>query len=284
MSIYGSSSARLSRNFRRSGGVHAVLIITAVAIVGPLGMLVLNAFKSLADMARNPIGLPAVWRFENFATAWDQANLGRYFLNTGLVAGSTVVLVLLLSSLAGFVLARYRFRGNGTIILLFVAGLAVPIQLIAVPLYILMRDIGLLDNLASVTIVYVASGLSFAVFLLVTSFRTIPRELEDAARIDGAGPLRVYWSVMLPLARPTLATVGVINFLNAWNEFFIPLVFLGDRESLTVTVGLQSFVGDRGTAWELLLPALVMISLPTILVLIIAAKQLVRGLNVGAWR
>jgi ABC-type glycerol-3-phosphate transport system permease component len=264
--------------------IHVVLLVAAAIITAPLVTLVLDSFKSVPDMARHPLSLPADWLVTNFTRAWDDADLARALFNTSIVAVATVVFVLLFSSLGAFVLARYRFRGNGFIYMLFIAGLALPMNLMAVPLYVLMRDLHLLDNLTSVVLVYVGFGMSLGIFLLVTFFRSVPNDLEEAARIDGANGLQVYWHVMLPLARPTLAVVGIINFLGAWNALFIPLILLNSQDSMTVTVGLSAFVGKRGTAWDLLLPAMVMVSIPTVFVFILASKQFVRGLNAGATR
>lgn len=272
---------------RRPGGtflLYVVLTLGAAAIVVPLLNIVLMSFKTLPDMARDPMGLPTRWMLSNYASAWSQGNLGRYLLNSTVMAVVTVTLVLLCSSLTAYVLARYEFRGGSLLYMLFLAGLALPIQLIGVPLFVLMTNLGLINSLASVILVYSAAGMSFSVFLLVNFFRTVPNELEEAAVIEGAGPLRIYAYIMLPLVRPALATAGMINFVSAWNALFFPLIFLNNKDQMTVTVGVLSFIGQYNAQWNLLLPALVIVMLPTVIVFSFASRHFIRGLTGGAIR
>lgn len=269
---------------RAQAVVYILLALGALIMLFPLIDMVLMSFKSMSEMGTAPVGLPQTWLFSNYGTAWSQGNLGQYLVNSAIVSACSVVFVLLLSSLAAYVLARFEFPGNAFIYLLFLAGLALPIQLIAVPLFIIMKDLSLLNTLISVILVYTASGMSFSVFLLVNFFRTIPVDLEEAASIEGANSLSIYWLIMLPLLRPALTTVGLFNFVSSWNALFFPLIFLNDNSKMTVTVGVLSFVGQYSTQWNLLLPALVIITLPTVLVCIVASRQFIRGLTAGALR
>ena len=269
---------------REQAVVYILLTLGALIMLFPLIDMVLMSFKSMSEIGTAPVGLPQTWLFSNYGTAWSQGNLGQYLVNSAIVSACSVVFVLLLSSLAAYVLARFEFPGNAFIYLLFLAGLALPIQLIAVPLFIIMKDLSLLNTLISVILVYTASGMSFSVFLLVNFFRTIPVDLEEAASIEGANSLSIYWLIMLPLLRPAFTTVGLFNFVSSWNALFFPLIFLNDNSKMTVTVGVLSFVGQYSTQWNLLLPALVIITLPTVLVCIVASRQFIRGLTAGALR
>ncbi|HXT37173.1 MAG TPA: carbohydrate ABC transporter permease [Chloroflexota bacterium] len=269
---------------REQAVVYILLALGALIMLFPLIDMVLMSFKSMSEIGTAPVGLPQTWLFSNYGTAWSQGNLGQYLVNSAIVSACSVVFVLLLSSLAAYVLARFEFPGNAFIYLLFLAGLALPIQLIAVPLFIIMKDLSLLNTLISVILVYTASGMSFSVFLLVNFFRTIPVDLEEAASIEGANSLSIYWLIMLPLLRPAFTTVGLFNFVSSWNALFFPLIFLNDNSKMTVTVGVLSFVGQYSTQWNLLLPALVIITLPTVLVCIVASRQFIRGLTAGALR
>ncbi|HVC83025.1 MAG TPA: carbohydrate ABC transporter permease [Chloroflexota bacterium] len=269
---------------RAQAVVYVLLALGALIMLFPLIDMVLMSFKSMSEMGTSPVGLPQSWLFSNYSTAWSQGNLGQYLVNSAIVSACSVVFVLLLSSLTAYVLARFEFPGNAFIYLLFLAGLALPIQLIAVPLFIIMKNLSLLNTLISVILVYTASGMSFSVFLLVNFFRTIPVDLEEAASIEGANSLSIYWLIMLPLLRPALTTVGLFNFVSSWNALFFPLIFLNDNSRMTVTVGVLSFVGQYSTQWNLLLPALVIITLPTVLVCIVASRQFIRGLTAGALR
>jgi raffinose/stachyose/melibiose transport system permease protein len=272
---------------RRSGNrghllAHAVLMLGALLILLPLTNLVLMSFMSLPDMAASPIGLPPTWQFNNYADAWNQGNLGQYLVNTAIVALISVAGILLCSSLAAYVLARYKFRGNTAVYLLFLAGYALPIQLIAVPVFVMMKNLNLIDNLGSVILIYTAGGMPFSIFLLVNYFRTLPTELEEAARLEGANEFQIYAYIDMPLARPALTTVALFNFVGAWNGLFFPLILLADQNKMTVTVGVLSFIGQYEAQWNLILPALIIIMIPTLLVFALASGQFIRGLTAGA--
>lgn len=278
----GATRRRASN--RTQALVYAILTLGALIMLFPLLNMALMSFKSMNDMSANPVALPQSWLFSNYSTAWSEGNLGQYLINSAVVSVVSVLLVGLLSSLAAYVLARFEFRGNTLIYMLFLAGLALPIQLIAVPLFIIMKNLNIINNLLSVILVYIASGMSFSVFLLVNFFRTIPVEMEEAARIEGANSLQIYAYIMIPLVRPALTTVGLFNFVSSWNALFFPLIFLNEKSQETVTVGVLSFVGQYSTQWNLLLPALVIVILPTVLVFIFASRQFIRGLTAGAVR
>jgi ABC-type glycerol-3-phosphate transport system permease component len=264
--------------------VYTILSMGAFAMLFPLLNMVGMSLKTMGEMASSPISFPQSWQWSNYATAWQEGSLGRYLINSTIVSAASVFFVAFFSSMAAYVLARFAFRGNTLIYLLFLAGLALPIPLIAVPLFIIMKNFNLINNLLSVILVYVASGMSFSVFLLVTFFRTIPVELEEAARIEGANSFQIYVYIMVPLVRPALTTVALFNFVGSWNGLFFPLIFLSDKSQMTVTVGVLSFVGQYGTQWNLLLPALVIVILPTVIVFSLASRQFIRGLTAGAVR
>ncbi|SFU45158.1 carbohydrate ABC transporter permease [Alicyclobacillus macrosporangiidus] len=261
---------------------YVILVIYALIVILPLLNLVFLSFKDLAGIAQHPFGPPATWHWSNYAQAWTDGNLLTYLVNTAIVSVLSVFIILLFSSAAAYVLARFEFRGNQLIYLTFLAGLALPIQMIAIPLFILMKHLNLLDHLLSVVLVYSASGLSFSVFLLVNFIRSVPRDLEEAAFLDGANHWQVYIRVILPLIRPSLTTVGLLNFIHSWNGFFFPLILLSNPEHMTVAVGVLSFIGEYATQWNLLLPALVIVMLPTIIVFVIASRQFIRNMTAGA--
>ncbi len=266
----------------RSIVVYAILILYAILVIFPLGNMILLSFKSLGGIVGHPLRWPSHWYVSNYEEAWQEGNLLDYLLNTTFVAMISVTVISFLSSMAAYAIARFHFRGNQFIYLMFLAGLALPIQMIAIPLFILMRQLDLLDHLASVTIVYIASGLSFSVFLLVNFIRNIPRELEEAALVDGASYWQIYWHVVLPLIRPSLSTVAILNFIAAWNNFFFPLILLTNPSRMTVAVGVMFFVGQYATQWNLLLPALVIVTLPTMLAFIVVSRQFIRNIMGGA--
>ncbi|MCL6454312.1 MAG: carbohydrate ABC transporter permease [Alicyclobacillus sp.] len=268
--------------FKRPVVAYVILIIAALVALYPLVDVVLMSFKDLPGIVSSPFSLPTSWHFDNYTTAWSQGNLLLYLVNTAIVSVVAVVVIVFFSSLAAYVIARFDFRGNQVIYLTFLAGLALPIQMIAVPLFILMKQIGLVGNLLSVILIYAASGLSFSVFLLVNFIRSVPKDLEEAATLDGASYFQIYWHVILPLIRPSLSTTALLNFLTAWNGFFFPLILLTNPNRMTVAVGVLSFVGQYSTQWNLLLPALVIVMLPTIIVFALASRQFIRNMTAGA--
>ncbi len=267
---------------RRSLLTYGVLGVYGLLVLLPIGDMVLLSFKSLSGIVSHPLGLPRHWELSNYVQAWQEGSLGTYLMNTAMVAIVSVAGITLLSSMAAYGIARFRFRGNQSVYLLFLAGLALPIQMIAIPLFILMRQLHLIDHLASVTFIYMASGMSFSVFLLVNFIRNVPRDLEEAALIDGAHHFQVYWHVVLPLIRPSLSTVAILNCIAAWNNFFFPLILLSNPTKMTVAVGIMSFVGQYATQWNLLLPALVIVMLPTMIAFVFVARQFVRNMMAGA--
>ncbi|KLU58862.1 L-arabinose transport system permease protein AraQ [Peptococcaceae bacterium CEB3] len=268
--------------FKRPYIAYIILLMFAIVALYPLVDMVFMSFKDLPGIVSTPFSLPTKWHFDNYSTAWIQGNLFSYLINTAIVSVASVIIVIFFSSMAAYVIARFEFRGNQLIYLMFLAGLALPIQMMAVPLYILMKQLYLLNNLLSVILIYSASGLSFSVFLLVNFIRSVPKDLEESAFLDGASYFQTYWHVILPLIRPSLSTVAILNFISAWNGFFFPLILLNDPNRMTVAVGVLSFVGQYSTQWNLLLPALVIVILPTIIVFAIASRQFIRNLTAGA--
>lgn len=260
---------------------HTLLVIYSVIVLGPLLFIVYLSIKTIAGIVGTPLSLPAPVQFSNYTQAWSGGDLGQFLLNTIVVAVVTVAAILLFSSLAAFVIARYSFTGRQLLYLFFISGMALPIQIIALPIFILIKNLHLLNSLPSLMLVYAASGISFSVFLLVNFMRSIPNELQEAAVVDGAGPVRVYWHIVLPLVRPVLAIVAIFQFIAAWKEFFIPLLLIQNPAHMTVAVGVLSFVGEYGTQWQLLLAALVIVSIPSIVGFLLVSKQFRRSLMSG---
>ncbi len=263
--------------------IQLLLIGYAVLVVYPLLIMVASSLKTRGEIFANPLSLvPESVRLGNYAEAWNQANFGTYFRNSIFVGVVSVLLILFFGSMAAYVLARFSFPGNRAIYLLFLAGFMIPVRLAIVPLFIMMRDLHLLDTLWSLILVYIASGMPFTVFLMVNFFRHIPRDLEDAAVLDGAGPFQVYYQIMLPLVRPALATVGLFHFLNVWNDFFFPLIFIRSENLRTVPLGVSTFFGEYTNDWALLFAALSISIVPVIVIYLLASKQFIAGLTSGA--
>ena len=251
-------------------------------VVYPIFLMVLSSFKSTREIFQSPFALPESWTLANYIEAWNRGNFSTYFLNSVFVTSAALVLVLVLGSLAAYPLGRYAFRGRNWLMLYFLAGLMLPIRLGILPLFFLMRSLGLLDTPWSLILVYAASGLPFTIFVLANFFETLPRELEEAARLDGASEFRIYWGVMLPLVRPALATVAIFNFIPWWNDFFFPLIFIRSERFKTLPLGLFSFFGEHQNDWALLFAGLTITALPLLLLYLLASKQIIEGLTSGA--
>jgi raffinose/stachyose/melibiose transport system permease protein len=184
--------------------------------------------------------------------------------------------------MAAYAVARYAFFGATAVFLFFLSGLMLPLKLAIIPLFMQMRDLGLLDSRAALVIVYTAMGIPSTVFILTGFLRTLPRELEDAARMDGASELRILWSVMLPLTRPALVIAAIHNAVPIWNDFFFPLVFIQSDARKTLPQGLTAFMGEYTTDWGALFAGLTLASLPICLVYILLSRQFISGLTSGA--
>lgn len=258
----------------------ALLWLYAAAALAPLIIMALGSLRTEQSLANSPIGFPLHPAFENYAKAWSEGGFSRYFINSIVVTVSSVALGTGVAVLAAYPLARYRFRGRGVLTVFFLAGLMLPIRLGIVPVFYLLNSIGLIDSRLGLVCVYAASGIPFAIFVLTAFFRGLPDELEEAARIDGAGELRIFGQIMVPLVRPALTTVALFQFIPLWNDFFFPLVLLED-DKYTLPVGLTRFVAEFEAAHAQLYAGLVITTIPLVLLFLLATKQIVAGLTAG---
>jgi raffinose/stachyose/melibiose transport system permease protein len=263
-----------------------VLILVAVAVVFPLLYAVLGGFKTNGELVANPgTLLPTEWVTtnytdvlfgENAATFWRQA------LNSFIVTGVAVVLTVALASAAAFVFARMAFRGREALYLLFVFGLLFPSAVAILPLYILVRQLGLSANLLGVALPQAAFALPLTIVILRPFFRSIPMELEDAARIDGCGTFGFFWRILLPLSRPALATVSVLAIVTTWNAFFLPLVILSGAEQWTLPLGAMNFSTEYSSDKARVLAYTVVTIIPAIVFYAFAERHIVSGLTSGS--
>jgi raffinose/stachyose/melibiose transport system permease protein len=267
---------------RGSWALSAGLGLFGISAVLPLLFMAATAFRSEADWDRNKIGLPTTASFESFERAWTGANIGVYFRNSAIVTLSTVALTVVCATLAGYSFGKIRWRLRGAVYFFVLAWLAIPPLLLMVPIYVEMVQLGLLDTYGCVILLYTALNLPFNVYLMTQFFRSLPDELLEAARMDGAGIHRIFVRVLLPLTKPALATLVIFNVLWAWNEFLFALILLQSDDVKTLTVGvlqLQSrFVAD----YPALMAGLLITSLPVIGAYLIFQRHLVRGIIAGA--
>lgn len=262
--------------------LYLFLGVVALAFLYPVFLMVLTAFKSTPEIFRNPFGMPEEFSLKGFRTVWQRANFGLYLRNSTLITGASALLLLATAAPAAYALARYTFRLKGFFFIFFLAGIMIPIRLGILPLYMLMRNLGLIDTPFSLIFTYAASGMPMAVFLLSVFFRNLPRELEDAARIDGCNEWQIFYRVMLPLVRPGLATVIIVNVVPWWNDFFFPLLFLTTDTWKTIPLGMQIFFGQHLIDWSLVFSGMVLASLPLLIIYLIMSRQFIEGLTAGA--
>jgi len=266
----------------RNGAIQLLLAVNAVIMVYPLFVMVASSFKTNAEIFSSPLSLPTHFSTANLEKVWTETNFVRYLANSVGITAASVALILLFSTLAGYAIARYQFRLSSLVLMFFLSGMTVPLKLAIIPLFIQLDTLGLVDSYLGLVLVYVAMGIPSAVFIMTGFLRTLPRELEESARMDGASELRIMWSIMLPLARPALVIVAIQNAVPIWNDFFFPLVLITSDNLKTLPQGLTVFVGEFTTDWGVLFTGLTLAALPITLLYIVLSKQFISGITQGA--
>lgn len=267
-----------TKRVRRTGLlVTTVLAICSATMVSPFVWELLTSTKSLGEATRvPPVIVPSEWRWTNFGRVFDAVPFGQQFLNTVIVTVLRVAGQLLFCSLAAYAFARLRFRGSNVLFLLCLSILMVPSQLYVIPQYQIMEQLEWLNSLKALTVPGLFSA--FGVFLLRQFFLALPRDLEDAARIDGCNPLQTYWYVMLPLVRPGLVALGVLTTIWSWNELLWPLIVNTDPGKMTLSAGLASLQGQRLTDFPVLMAGAIMASVPMIILFAVMQRQFIASI------
>ena len=268
---------RLRRTVGR-GLLYAVALGVLAVIIVPLAFAVLGGFSTTGQLVVDPVSLPDPWVTSNYLETLGSPNFWKQMGNSAFIALVTILLVLPASSLAAFVIARFRFRGRNAVYALFTLGLLFPVAVAILPLFIVLRQTGLLDNPLGVALPQAAFALPLSIVIIRPFFQGIPRDLEDAASLDGCGPLRFYWSVMLPLSRPVMSTVAVLAIVTSWNAFLLPLHVLIRAEQWTLPIGVNNISAQYSTDTALVLAYTTLAMLPAILFYVIAERQIVRGI------
>jgi N-acetylglucosamine transport system permease protein len=288
-----SSAAGRKPNTKRevkafTGLAHVALVFWAIATAGPLIWVVLASFKSNTEIfLGKPFALPKHFSLDTYFSAWNQAHIGRYFVNSVFVVILSTAGTMLLGSMAAYVLARYRFFGNRVIYYLFVSGLAFPTFMALVPLFFILKGLSLLGTYHGLILVYIAYSLPFTVFFLTAFFKSLPYEIEEAATIDGASHTRKFFQVMLPMARSGLVSITIFNIVGQWNQYLLPVVIMtgpGAEQKYLLTQGIANISTSAGyhAEWSTLFAALTLSILPMIIVYAIFQRQIQAGLTAGA--
>ena len=282
MSTLTPPLSRGRRIARRAPWWGVVLLLTVLAVVWiyPFVWMVSASLKSSLEVFTAGLKIvPQDFAWENYARAWSDAHFGRYMLNTVVLTVSTVVIVVVRCALAGYVLGRYRFRGQKVIIGILVATLFVPTGYTIIPIVKLSMELGLLNSLTGMVLALSGAANVSAILIYAGYFRQLPKELEEAATVDGAGFLRTFFQVMLPLSMPVTATVALLTFLATWNAFFLPLVFsFSDPDLRTLSVGMQAFVGENATDWSGMAAAGVISIVPIVALFLFLQRYFVEGI------
>jgi N-acetylglucosamine transport system permease protein len=282
------TTARASKSTRGgsiSGGFsQLILIVWALMVILPFLWMVMSSFKTDNEIILSPWNFPNSLQWDNFTRAWSQARIGAYVQNSLIVVTGSVFLTLFCSSMTAYVLARYEFPLNRPIFYLFMVGLLFPVFLALVPLFFVVQDLHLLGTYQGLILVYTAYSLPFSIFFLTSFFRTLPSELAEAAIIDGASHYRVFFNIMLPLAKPGLVAIGIFNVLGQWNQFILPLVLNPNPDKYLLSQGLAFLAIQQGydNDYSALFAALTITMVPTLVVYIIFQRRLEGGLTAGA--
>lgn len=272
---------------------HGLLTVWSIIVIAPLLWTLLSSFKSTREIFASPFSLPGAWSLANYRSAWTREGFGNYFLNTVVIVGSAVAIVMLLGSMCAYVLARFRFPGNRLIYYMMLAGLTFPVFLAIVPLFLLLRDLRLdlgvatigplLNTQPGLVVVYVAFALPFTVFFLYPFFKRLPDEIAEAAAVDGASEWRTFFQVMLPMAKPGMASVAIFNFLGLWNQFLLPIALNTDQDNYVLSQGMSRFASQAGYAVDFgsLFAAVIITVTPVLVVYVVFQRQLSGSVSQG---
>ncbi len=267
-----------------SGTGQILLVLWAFMVIFPFLWMIMTSFKTDPEILFSPWKLPAAMQWDNFVRAWTEARIGRYAFNSVIVIAGSLTGTLLISAMAAYVLARFEFPGNRFIYYMFLAGMVFPVFLALVPLFFLVRDLHMTGTYQGLILVYIAYSLPFTIFFLTGFFKTLPGEVAEAAIMDGASQYRVFFNIMLPMAKPGLVAMGIFNFLGQWNQFLLPLVLMTDESRYMLSQGLAFLAIQQGyqNDYSALFAAMTITMIPTLVVYILFQRRLEAGLTAGA--
>ncbi len=285
MALHRARIEEAERRMRRTGWRrhlpqrgHLVLLPLSIIMVLPFVWMLLTSFMTDTEINRIP---PTLWphhlNMGGYKLVLASSDFPYWFLNSLIVSGTAVIAQLVLCSLAGYAFARIQFRGSSVMLILLLATALIPIQLTVIPTFEIFHDIGLINTLGALILPQLTSALG--IYLMYSFFQSFPRELEEAGRIDGCSRLQVFWKIVLPLARPALAALGIITFIYAWNDLFWPLIAITSSHTFTVQVGLTTFQGEHVTHWSQVMAGTVLTTVPVLLVFLIGQRRFVQAIT-----
>ena len=262
---------------------HIALLAYTIVAIFPIILIIINALKARKAIFNDPLALPWIDTFslEGFYTVFDRSNFPLYFWNSITITVVSLFLIVFTGSMAAYALSEYKFPGNPLLALYLAFGIMIPIRLGTISILSMIVSMGLINTLTGLILVYTAQGLPLTIFVLQEFMRQVPRELKDAARVDGASEYRIYW-LILPLVRPAIATVAVFVMIPVWNDLWFPLILAPGESTKTVTLGAQVFLGQFVSDWNAVLASLSLAMIPILILYVLFSRQLIRGLTAGA--
>jgi raffinose/stachyose/melibiose transport system permease protein len=263
-------------------GSHAILLVWAVIVLFPMYIMVLNSFKDRRSIYTNTFGLPETWNWQNYTEVISSGNFMVYFKNSFLVVVISLTVLLLLGSMAAYALARWRGKFSTVIYFFMIAGMMMPIKIASIRLLEIIRTLGLMNSIWALIPIYVAMGIPIAIFVLTEFIRQVPKELTEAAQIDGCGRFVTLIRIVVPMLKPALASVAIYNLVPFWNDLWFPLIMISDESSKTLLLGVTRLFGQYQTDWSKVLAVLTLSSMPVLMLYLFISRQFIKGLTAGA--
>jgi raffinose/stachyose/melibiose transport system permease protein len=262
--------------------VHILMMFYVILIFYPLFNMIISSLKTTREIFQSPFGFPEEIKIENYKIVWIDRGFGVYFGNSLFVTTCAMIFVILFGSMASYGVSRYKYKLRTGVYMFFLSGIMLPLKVAIIPLFLIVKNLGLMDKLISIILVFIAMGLPSTVFILSGFMKTIPMDLEYAGRIDGCNDWMLYRRIVMPITQSAIALVTIYNAVPIWNDFFFPLVFIQSNRLKTLPVGLSTFFGQFSTNWSLLFTGLSIAILPMLLLYIFMSKYFIRGMTAGA--
>ena len=258
------------------------LLFMSIIFILPMLFTILSSLKTKLEIFTSPFGMPKVIQWGNYIQAWKDANMSAYFMNSLIQSGATVILTSIVATMAAYAFARFEFKLNKFLVVLFLLGMMVPIHTILVPISYIIGIFNLKNNIVALVLVYVAFNLPFSIMVMITFMKGVNRSLEEAAIIDGASYFQIYSKIMIPLTLPAISTISIFNFMGAWNNILFPLLFINDKKLRPISLGLLNFSGERGSEYGLLMAGIVITVVVPLAIYLLFQEKVESGLAAGA--
>jgi len=261
---------------------HIVLVVWSFIVLFPIYIMIINSFKTKFSIYDNPFGLPEKWNLKNYQYVFTNSDFMGYFMNSILVVVISLALTLALGAFAAYALANWKGKASNLVFFFIVAGMMLPIRIASIRLIQIVKALGLLNTIWGLIPIYVAMGFPVSVFIMTAFIRSVPGELTESAFIDGAGRLKIFFVIIMPLLKPAMATVAIYNLVPFWNDLWFPLLFITDEKSKTLLLGVTRLFGQYQTDWSRVLAVLTLSALPVIILYLLMSSQFIKGLTAGA--